>query len=96
MCHRDKEPFTKKEFIVPVVVRHNGMIYEKSLQLLHDLLPELTTEYLYRHSSIATVRFEAEAINGVTRKMKEQINNGDLRRSHNVDGEFPARQKYLS
>ena len=45
--------------IIPVIVRHNAMVYSESWKLIRSLLPELTEEYLSGVICLSVVQDEA-------------------------------------
>ena len=36
-----------EERVIPIVIKHNGEIFDESMKLIEEYLPEFTEEYLY-------------------------------------------------
>ena len=47
--------------VIPLVIKHNGEIYNPSMELLKKYVPEITEEYLCQIILYATVVYEATA-----------------------------------
>ena len=66
--------------VIPLVIKHNGEIYNPSMELLKKYVPEITEEYLCQIILYATVVYEATAQEDYTKKLKNGLMNGDLRK----------------
>ena len=66
--------------VIPVVIKHNGEIYGPSMDLIRKHIPEVKEEYLCQIILYATVVYEATAQEDYTKKMKNGLMNGDLRK----------------
>ena len=60
-----------KDRIIPLVIRHNATIYEPSLALIRERIPDVTFKFLCKHACIATVRYEHMAELKATKKIKQ-------------------------
>jgi len=58
------------ERIIPFVVRHNGMIYTKSLELIKKFLPELNTAFIHKTCCHATIKHQEKAKVDYTDRIK--------------------------
>ncbi|CAL6041449.1 Reverse_transcriptase (RNA-dependent DNA polymerase) [Hexamita inflata] len=47
--------------VIPLVLRYNGTVYEKSMNLLTKYLPEITDSFLSKHCCLAVARANEEA-----------------------------------
>ncbi|CAL6041333.1 Hypothetical_protein [Hexamita inflata] len=47
--------------VIPLVLRYNGTVYEKSMYLLTKYLPEITDSFLSKHCCLAVARANEEA-----------------------------------
>ncbi|CAL6054739.1 Putative_reverse transcriptase/endonuclease [Hexamita inflata] len=47
--------------VIPLVLRYNGTVYEKSMNMLTTFLPEITDSFLSKHCCLAVARANEEA-----------------------------------
>ena len=62
-----------KDRIIPLVIRHNGMVYTKSLEFIQKVIPEVSNAFLSKIACIATVRYEQKAIQANTERIRDMI-----------------------
>ena len=69
--------------MIPLVCRYNGTVFDKSLKLLNQLLPEIPDAYFNKHCCLAVARVNEDARLNYTSLYKTALKEGTIGMKHN-------------
>ncbi|CAL5974356.1 Reverse_transcriptase (RNA-dependent DNA polymerase) [Hexamita inflata] len=64
--------------VIPLVLRYNGTVYEKSMNMLTTFLPEITDSFLSKHCCLAVARANEEAKLHYTSLITNALHEGTI------------------
>ncbi|CAL6041941.1 Hypothetical_protein [Hexamita inflata] len=64
--------------VIPLVLRYNGTVYEKSMNMLTTFLPEITDSFLSKHCCLAVARANEEAKLRYTSLITNALHEGTI------------------